>query len=254
MCSPRWPSSVSTPGDHLRRILRIGHRGAAGHAPENTLAAIRKGIALGVDFVEIDVRCTADGVLVVLHDSTVNRTTNGKGSIDRLSLRDVKALDAGNGEDVPTLEEVLSVVAGQTGLMVELKIKGVAEKTVELVQTAQFKEPVIYASFLHEELAIIRSIDAQASVMLLFGRLPRAPVVRAMKYSPSHVGLRHDTISRRLVEAFHDEDMLVCVYTVDKIRDIERARSAGVDGIISNVPEQVVSHKVTCDLGSQSCV
>lgn len=244
MCSSRWASSVSAPSDPVRRILKIGHRGAAGHAPENTLAAIRKGIALGVDFVEIDVRCTADGVLVVLHDATVNRTTNGKGPIERLSLRDVRALDAGNGECIPTLEEVLGVLAGQTGLMVELKIKGVAKKTVEVVQTAQFNKPVIYASFLHEELGIIRSIDAQASVMLLFGRLPRAPVVHAMKYSPSHVGLRHDTISRRLVKAFHDEDMLVCVYTADRIRDIERACSAGVDGIISNVPERVDSHQI----------
>jgi glycerophosphoryl diester phosphodiesterase len=220
-------------------MLKIGHRGAAGHAPENTLAAIRKGIALGVDFVEIDVRCTADGALVVLHDSTVNRTTNGKGPIDRLSLRDVKTLDAGNGESIPTLEEALRVLVGRTGLMVELKVKGVSQKAVEVIQTCQFKGPVIYASFLHEELGIIRSIDAQASIMLLFGRLPRAPVVRAMKYRPSHVGLRHDTISRRLVDAFHDQDMLVCVYTADENRDIERACFAGVDGIISNVPERV---------------
>ena len=239
MYSPRRPSSVPVPSDPLRRMLKIGHRGAAGHAPENTLAAIRKGIALGVDFVEIDVRCTADGALVVLHDSTVNRTTNGKGPIGRLSFRDVKALDAGNGESIPTLQEALRVLAGRTGLMVELKVKGISRKTVEVVQTCRFNEPVIYASFLHEELGIIRSIDAQASIMPLFGRLPRAPVVRAMKYRPSHVGLRHDTISRALVEAFHDRDMLVCVYTADRKRDIERACSAGVDGIISNVPEQV---------------
>lgn len=223
----------------LRRVLKIGHRGAAGHAPENTLAAIRKGIELGVDFVEIDVRCTADGILVALHDATVNRTTNGKGPIDRLSLRDVKALDAGNGECVPTLEEVLSVVSGQTGLMLELKVKGATQKAVEAVQKAEFKDPLIYASFLHEELGIIRSVDAEASLMALFGRMPQASVARAMKYSPSHVGLRHDTVTRRLVEAFHDEDLLVFVYTTDTIREIQRAISAGVDGIISNVPERL---------------
>lgn len=223
----------------MRRVLKIGHRGAAGHAPENTLAAIRKGIELGVDFVEIDVRCTADGILVALHDATVNRTTNGKGPIDRLTLRDVKALDAGNGERVPMLEEVLSVVSGQAGLMLELKVKGAAQKTVEVVQKAEFKDPVIYASFLHEELGIIRSVDAEASLMALFGRLPQASVARAMKYSPSHVGLRHDTVTRRLVEAFHDEDLLVFVYTTDTTREIQRAISAGVDGIISNVPERL---------------
>ena len=104
----------------MQSILRIGHRGAAGHAPENTLAAIQKGIALGVDFVEVDVRRTADGVLVILHDETVNRTTNGKGRVDRLSLREIKRLNAGNGESIPTLEEVLTVVEGQAGLVVEL--------------------------------------------------------------------------------------------------------------------------------------
>jgi glycerophosphoryl diester phosphodiesterase len=223
----------------MRRVLKIGHRGAAGHAPENTLSAIRRGIDLGVDLVEIDVRCTADGVLVALHDATVNRTTNGKGRIDRLSFRDVKALDAGNGEYIPTLDEVLNAVAGKTGLMVELKIKGVAQKTLEVVRNAKFREPVIYASFLHEELGIIRSFDAAASVMALFGRLPQTPVARVMKYRPSHVGLRHDTVTRRLVEAFHGEDMLVFVYTADKPSEIQRAFSAGIDGIISNVPERI---------------
>ncbi|MBH0180135.1 MAG: hypothetical protein HP490_00260 [Nitrospira sp.] len=97
----------------MRRVLRIGHRGAAGHAPENTLAAIEKGIDLRVDFVEIDLRRTADGALVVLHDSSVNRTTNGRGRIDRLSLNEVRKLDAGNGERIPTL--AMRVDAGDQG-------------------------------------------------------------------------------------------------------------------------------------------
>ena len=101
----------------MRQVLKIGHRGAAGHAPENTLAAIQKGIALGVDFVEIDVRRTADGVLVALHDETVDRTTNGNGRVDHLSLPDVKKLRAGNGEHIPALETVLKVAGGRAGLM-----------------------------------------------------------------------------------------------------------------------------------------
>ena len=126
----------------MRRVLRIGHRGAAGHAPENTLAAIQKGIALGVDFVEIDVRRTADDVLVVLHDTTVNRTTNGRGRIDHLSLQEVKKFNAGNGEHIPTLEEVLKMAGGRAGLVLELKTKGLAQQTVESVRAAGFKDPV----------------------------------------------------------------------------------------------------------------
>jgi len=223
----------------MRRVVIIGHRGAAGHAPENTLAAIRKGIDLGVDFVEIDVRRTADGVLVALHDETVNRTTNGRGRVDRLSLRDVKRFNAGNGEHIPTVGEVLEAARGRVGLMLELKVVGVAQTTTAAVQEAGFKEPVIYASFLHNELSEVRSADPEATLMVLFGRLPGAPIARAIEYRPSHVGLRHDTATRRLVDAFHEEDLLVFVYTVDSPRDIQHALSVGVDGVISNWPERV---------------
>jgi glycerophosphoryl diester phosphodiesterase len=219
--------------------LRIGHRGAAGHAPENTLAAIRKGIELGVDFVEIDVRCTADGVLVVLHDATVNRTTNGKGRVDRAPLSKLQTLNAGEGEHIPTIEEVLEVAQGKAGVMVELKVAGIARMTVEAVKRSGFQEPVIYASFLHRELAHVRSADPEAKLMALFGKLPRATVARAINYKASHVGLRHDTATRRLVETFHNKGLRVWVYTANTTQDIRRALSAGVDGVISNFPDRI---------------
>ena len=223
----------------MRQTLRIGHRGAAGHAPENTLAAIQKGIALGVDFVEIDVRRTADGVLVVLHDATVNRTTDGKGRVDRLFLRDIAKLNAGNGEHIPTLEEVLKIAAGKAGLMLELKAEGVAQQTVESVREAGFKGPVIYASFLHKELTQIRAADPEASLMVLFGGLSRASVARAIQYGSSYVGLRHDKATRALVDSFHRSDLLVFVYTANTPRDIQHVLSLDVDGVISNYPDRI---------------
>ena len=225
----------------MRRVLRIGHRGAAGHDPENTLAAIQKGIALGVDFVEIDLRRTADGVLVVLHDKTVNRTTNGKGRVDQLSLQEVKKFNAGNGEHIPTLKEVLKVAAGETGLMLELKVKGMAQQTVEVVREAGFREPLIYASFLHDELQHVRTVEPEASLMVLFGGLSRASVARAIKYGSSYVGLRHDKTTRVLVDSFHRAGLLVFVYTADAPSDIQRALSLDVDGVISNFPERIAS-------------
>ncbi len=224
----------------MRRVLKIGHRGAAGHAQENTLAAIQKGIALGVDFVEIDLRRTADGVLVVLHDETVNRTTNGKGRVVRLSLQEVKKLNTGNGEHIPTLEQVLKVVAGKAGLMLELKVKGVAQQTVEAVREAGFRDPVIYASFLHDELKHVRTAHPAASLMVLFSGLSRASVACAAKYGP-YVGLRHDKATRPLVDAFHRADLLVFVYTADAPSDIQHALSLDVDGVISNFPERIAS-------------
>jgi glycerophosphoryl diester phosphodiesterase len=205
------------------------------------LAAIQKGIALGVDFVEIDVRRTEDGVLVVLHDETVNRTTNGKGRVDRLCLRDIEKLNAGNGEHIPTLEEVLKVAAGETGLMLELKITGAAQQTVEAVREAGFREPVIYASFLHDELKHVRTVDPEAPLMVLFGGLSRPSVARAIRYGPTYVGLRHDKATRPLVDSFHRADLLVFVYTADALSDIQHALSLDVDGVISNFPDRIAS-------------
>lgn len=225
----------------MRRVLRIGHRGAAGHAPENTLAAIQKGIALGVDFVEIDVRRTADGALVILHDATVNRTTDGKGRLNRLYLQDVEKLDAGDGEHIPTLAEVLKVAAGKTGLMVELKVRGAAQQTVEAIREAGFKDPVIYASFLHDELKHVRKADPKASLMVLFDSLSRASVARATEYGSSYVGLPHNKATGPLVDSFHRAGLRLFVYTANTPTDIQHALSLDVDGVISNFPDRVTS-------------
>lgn len=223
----------------MKRVRIVGHRGAAGYAPENTLAAIQKGIALGVDFVEIDVRRTLDGALVALHDETVDRTTNGKGRVDRLSLRETQTLDAGNGQHIPTLEEVLEAVVGKTGLMLELKIKGAAQQTVEAVRRYGFRDALIYASFLHDELTHVRAADPAAVLMALFGRLPPDPVVRAKEHRCSYVGLRHDTATSPLIDACHRAGLLVFAYTVDGPADIQRTLSIGVDGVISNFPDRI---------------
>jgi len=232
-------SNDRSSGRSARRVIRVGHRGAAGHAPENTVAAIHAGIASGVDFVEIDLRRTADGALVALHDATVNRTTNGRGRVNRLSLQEIKRLDAGKGTRIPTIEEALEAAAGQTGLMVELKVRGIARQTVEAVRQAGFQNPVIYASFLHDELTQVRAADPDASLMVLFDRFPPASVARAMKYTPSHVGLRHSKATLRLVDSFHRAKLLVFVYTPNRPADIQRAISLGVDGIISNFPDRI---------------
>ena len=224
-----------------RHVVRVGHRGAAGHAPENTVAAIHAGIVCEVDFVEIDLRRTADGALVALHDATVNRTTDGRGRIDRLSLQDAKRLDAGNGQRIPTLQEVLEAAAGRTGLMLEIKVTGIAQQTIETVRHTGFTGPLLYASFLHEELTHVREADLSTSLMMLFDRFPANAIAHAMTYAASCVGLRHDKVTRRLIKSFHSSDLRVFVYTANRPSAINRALSLGVDGIISNFPDRIPS-------------
>jgi glycerophosphoryl diester phosphodiesterase len=220
-------------------ILRIGHRGAAGHAPENTLASVGKAIEFGVDLVEVDVQRSRDGHLVLIHDKTVDRTTNGKGRVAALSFVELQALDAGQGEPVPSLEALLEQARGRVGLMLELKVVGIAERAVATVRQSRFPGVVVYASFLHGELSAVRKADPEASILALFDKLPRNPVLAMTRLRATHAGLRLNTVAASRLRVFHQAGVKVFVYTVNRPRDIDTMRALGVDGIISDFPDRV---------------
>lgn len=222
---------------HPVRRYRIGHRGAAGHAPENTLAAIKAGITAGVDLVELDVQVTRDSILVIMHDKRVDRTTNGSGYVSEMNLCEMRKLDAGDGEKVPTLVEVLDLARGNVGLMLEIISPGIAEQVLSAVQTSGFKEPVIYASFLHSELLQIRQSDPAALTLALLEGEPIDSTAFARDARVTHVGLGIDSLTSRFVESLHKESYLVFVYTVNDKRDVAVVKGMGVDGVISDFPE-----------------
>ena len=112
-------------------VVNVAHRGASGSYPENTLLAFRKAVEIGADEIELDLHSTKDGHLVVMHDGTVDRTTDGTGAIAEMTLSEIKALDAGKGERVPTWEEVLDLVQGKVGLNIHLKEGGDADGAYE---------------------------------------------------------------------------------------------------------------------------
>jgi glycerophosphoryl diester phosphodiesterase len=222
-----------------KKLLRIGHRGACGHAPENTLASIEQAIALGCDFAEVDVQRTADGSLVLLHDSDVDRTTDGKGLVAEINLEDLQQLDAGGGQKVPTLEEALQTTSGRIGLVLELKGEGLAYDLVSTVRASGFSGPVIYASFQPDDLQHIRRIEPDGRTMILFDRLPKLPVAEALNFQATHVGLRFTKATAPLVQALHKAGLTAFVYTVNKPADIKRMHALDVDGIVSDWPERI---------------
>lgn len=223
----------------MGKVLRIGHRGAAGHAPENTLASIEKAISFGADLVEVDVQRTSDGHLVIIHDKRVDRTTNGAGSVSGMSLRALRELDAGVGQRVPTVEEVLQTAHGRVGLILELKAKGLAEQVCKTVQLSGFTGQVIYASFLHDEVRAIREVDSQAMTMALFGRLPHDPVMAAQNAKATHIGFSYITVTQSMIEICHQRGLVAFAYTVNDRQDIETVMSLGVDGIVSDFPDRL---------------
>lgn len=221
------------------RILRIGHRGAAGHAPENTIAAIRTGISLGVDFVELDVQRTHDGRLVLIHDKLVDRTTNGTGRLCEMSWDELQLLDAGDGERVPSVEAALAAASGRAGVILEAKTPGIGADLYNAVQAMAFSGSVIYASFLHAEILAIRRIDPQARTMALMECIPLSGAALAREGNATLVGLAFDAATAEFVTAFHDASLEVLLYTINEPRLIARAIDLGADGIISDYPERV---------------
>jgi glycerophosphoryl diester phosphodiesterase len=222
-----------------RRILRIGHRGAAGHAPENTIAAIRKGISLGVDFVEVDVQRTHDGRLVVMHDALVDRTTDGTGPVCDMTWDELQLLDAGDGERVPSVQAVLAAANGHAGVMLEVKAPGIGPDLYRLVLASGFSGPVIYASFLHAEILAIRAIAPQARTMALIECPPVSGATFALDVGATMVGVDYDSATAEFVATLHEAGLKAFVYTVNQPRLIQRAIDLGVDGVISDYPERV---------------
>lgn len=156
-------------------MIIVGHRSAADHVLENTLGSIEKAIELGADYVEVDVRRTRDGTLVLMHDETVDRTTTGHGVVAEMTWEDVKRLRTPDDQHVPMLEEVLALCNNRIGLLLELKATGIAEEIVTVVGESHMSTRLMYASFHHPELLRVRHVAPSAAIMPLIGRLPIDP-------------------------------------------------------------------------------
>jgi len=232
------PPTLSPPGN-AQRIVRIGHRGAAGHAPENTIAGIRAGISLGVDFVELDVQRTRDGRLVVIHDSYVDRTTNGAGPVSDLTWEELQQLDAGHGERVPSVEAALAAASGHAGVMLEVKAPGIGPELHRLVQASAFPGPVLYASFLHAEILAIRKLDPLATTLALMECVPLSGPAFALDAGASMVGLAHDSATPEFIATLHRAGLGVFLYTANEPAQIGRAIALGTDGVISDYPDRI---------------
>lgn len=224
-------------------LICIGHRGACGHEPENTLRSIRRALELGAHGIEIDVRLV-DGELIVFHDSRLERTTDGRGAVARKRFADLRALDAGMGERIPTLREVFETVDRRAFINIELKGGRTAAPVEALIrefieQHGWSYEHFLVSSFHHRELRAIG--DPLIRIGLLLARPSRlysvsARRVRAWSVQPA---LRYT--SARFVEDAHRRGYRVFVYTVNEPADVERMRGLGVDGIFTDFPERVVA-------------
>ncbi len=225
---------------HTSQLYCIGHRGAMGHEPENTLRSVRKALELGVDAIEVDV-FWVDGELLVFHDERLERTTNGEGYIWDKSFAELRQLDAGQGEQIPTLQEVIETIDRHALLNIELKGPNTAKPVVSLI--AQFRkrgwneQHFLVSSFYHPELGTVRELDPTLRLGVLMCGIPLdyAACAQAVDAYSIHPAL--EFLNRKLVEDAHTRGLKVYVYTVNNREDIERVRNLGADGVFTNYPE-----------------
>jgi glycerophosphoryl diester phosphodiesterase len=245
------PGAAARPS---RPFLRIAHRGAAGLAPENTLGGIEKALSYSVDMVEIDVRPCADGTLVVFHDDELKRVTGRPGRVSTSTLADLRAIDLGGGERIPTLEETLALLRGRAQVNLDQKRDNLASELLDAIDRAGAREETMlsgnarrtFHAFreLAPSVSIAVSIDAPWLTYLVAHVSPSGAraeadrmIAKAQAAAADQVTLAYRLASPRVVKRLHQAGLPVLTWTVDSLRAMRALRRAGVDGITSNRPD-----------------
>lgn len=225
-------------------MLCIGHRGARGHEPENTLLSIEKAISLGASWVEVDVRCVDDH-LVVIHDARLEPTTNGVGAVNKQTFDYLRSLDAGKGQKIPILQEVFAAAKGRAGLVLDLKDSETVEPTLHLIREQVAEgwehEDIIVSSFNHRDLVTVKRLAPRVQTGALLVGLPIDNAVFAERLECYSVHLCAEFIDKVFVDDAHRRDLKVFVFMVNDPEDMRRMELLRVDGVFTDYPDRVVA-------------
>lgn len=237
-------------------LITVAHRGASKRAPENTMAAFRKAVELGADMIECDVQMSKDGTLVVIHDTKVNRTTNGRGKVRRLTFRRLRALDAGSwfdtayrGERIPSLDEVLAAFGGTTGLLIDLKsprlYPGIEAAVARAVKARGLDRPgqrgVLIQSTDKRSLKKIKKLMPQIPVAVLIKNPRRVTADRLLEYRTFADALHPKAagLTSFFVERAHRYGLKVIAWDAEGKHEISALLRTGVDGVITSDPRNI---------------
>lgn len=225
------------------KMIIMGHRGANSIAPENTLKAFQKAIELGADYVEFDVHESKDGELVIIHDEDTFRTTGQKGLIKNMSLKELKALDCGEGEQIPTLKELINLSKGKIGLNCEVKAEGIVNKIIKAFREADIIDSTMISSFLHDELVKAQKIEPKLRIASLEPTGEGGAIDWARKKTMLQFVIKNNffainplytLVDQKFVDLAHENSVKVYPWTVDSKIGMKKLIKMGVDGIITN--------------------
>ena len=224
-------------------MLIIGHRGASAEAPENTFASFDLAIAQGADAIECDIRSTKDGILVLMHDPTVDRTTNGKGAISDLTFGQIKALDAGSwfdsrfaGERVPSLDEFLSRYAGRVKTVLEIKVPGTESAVVDLA--TQHRADAVYVSFDKRSIVAVLELERDSDTGVISTTLDQALIHEATKIGARRLVVLASSVTPQLVAQAHGSGLGIWAWGTRDVAMLTAMQDAGVDGVAVDWPQR----------------
>lgn len=223
-------------------MLRIGHRGARAYEPENTLRSFKKAVEMGVDAVELDVRKTKDGQIVVIHNAEVEKTTDGKGLVSELSLREIKEFSAEKGEKIPTLKEVLDFLDKKAKILIELKEAGVEKQVLAIVCENGLQKNVIIVSFIEKVLRKVRELNKEVETGLIYVK-HKNPIKAALDLEARYLLPLYRFTHTANVQKAHENGLKVIVWTINKPEEVEEYVKKGVDGIASDKPDILMLKK-----------
>lgn len=224
----------------------IGHRGASGYKPENTLASFQAAIAQGADMIELDVYALPTGQVIVTHDATVNRTTDGDGPLEDFNYSDLQKLDAGNGERIPLLIEVLDLIHKRLPINIEIKGGGnIAILVSEIIdfyvtQKGWSRNLFVVSSFDHKILRTFAALQPEVRLGVLFRDTPSRYWAASKKHTVYSANMDAEHITRSNVIEAHNRGFKVYAYTVNTRKQARRLRAMKVDGIFTNYPDKLL--------------
>lgn len=222
-----------------------GHRGNPAEHPENTLASFRSAIELGVDMIECDVHMSADGELVVIHDHTLDRTTNGSGLVAQHTLAELRELDAGGGERLPMLAEVSQLARDRVGLCVEIKqipipYPDLEEKLIAQLRDLDTLDQTAVVSFHHGAVRRLKELEPRLAVGVLEGARPIDPVAILRSADADIYSPHYGAMDPELVEQVHAAGGVVGVWTVDDAAAVAWCQACRPDSVFTNRPREIL--------------
>jgi len=217
-------------------MIIMGHRGAAALEPENTLLSIGRAMEIGVNAVEIDVHLSKDKEIVVIHDSTVDRTTDGTGPVCSFTVDELKKFDAGKGQRIPTLQEVIDFIGNKVDLVIELKEGETVESVFQLIKRNNIEDSVYVISFWHRLVKTIKEMDSHIKTGVLFVGCPVDTSI-ATQASADALVMNYSFTDMKFVQTAHKENLKVVVWNIDKRNLLKPYADMGVDGIGTNDPQ-----------------